>query len=168
MAALVDPADAGALARLRIAKLKAKHGVIERVGRDGRTAICRGMFKKETDLSMFRGMKVLCPVRLDHCLQTMRCVINIVRSDRLRHLFCCWYGYSMAAVIAHGVLMAFRSSVQVSTAAGEIGTIEGHFGKSGKFSVHFPAGLREDMSATPISLVFKKLMFSPDKRVMMQ
>jgi len=56
--ALVDPADAAALARLRVAKLKAKHGVIERVGRDGRTAICRGMFKKETDLSVFRGMKV--------------------------------------------------------------------------------------------------------------
>ena len=55
--ALVDAADAAALARLRVTKLKAKHGVVERVGRDGRTAICRGMFKKETDLSMFRGMK---------------------------------------------------------------------------------------------------------------
>ena len=55
--ALVDPADAAALARLRVAKLKAKRGVIERVGRDGRTAICRGMFKKETDLALFRGMK---------------------------------------------------------------------------------------------------------------
>ena len=58
MAALLDPADAAALARLRVAKLKAKHGVIERVGQDGRTAICRGMFKRETDLTAFRGMKV--------------------------------------------------------------------------------------------------------------
>ena len=58
MVALVDPADTAALARLRIAKLKAKHGAIERVGRDGRTAICRGMFKKETDLYVFRGMQV--------------------------------------------------------------------------------------------------------------
>ncbi len=56
--ALVDPADAAGLVRLRVTKLKAKHGVIERVGRDGRTTICRSMFKKETDLSVFRGMKV--------------------------------------------------------------------------------------------------------------
>ena len=79
IAALLDPADAAALARLRVAKLKAKHGVIERVSRDGRTAICRGMFKKETDLSAFRGMKVqcrFCTVRLaaTHVLINVPCI----------------------------------------------------------------------------------------------
>ncbi len=58
--------------------------------------------------------------------------------------------------------------LQVTTPAGEVGTIEGTFGKSGKFTVQFPDGLRGDASATPISLVFKKLIFSPDKRTMMQ
>ena len=58
LSALLDPGDKPALARLRIVKLKAKHGVIERLAADGCTAICRGMFKKETDMSLFVGMKV--------------------------------------------------------------------------------------------------------------
>jgi hypothetical protein len=56
----------------------------------------------------------------------------------------------------------------VTAASGEVGTIEGSFGKSGKFTVQFPDGLREAAAATPISLVFKKLIFSPSKRTMMQ
>ena len=58
LTALLDPADKTALARLRVFKLKAKHGAIERLAADGCTAICRGMFKKETDMSLFTGMKV--------------------------------------------------------------------------------------------------------------
>jgi hypothetical protein len=37
--------------------------VVERVARGGggRQAVCRGMFKKETDLSVFTGMQVTTP-----------------------------------------------------------------------------------------------------------
>ena len=58
LTALVDPVDKVALARLRVVKLKSKHGIIERLAGDGCTAICRGMFKKETDMSLFSEMKV--------------------------------------------------------------------------------------------------------------
>ena len=39
-------------------RMKRREGVIERLGKDGRTAVCRGMFKKETDISLFAGMQV--------------------------------------------------------------------------------------------------------------
>ena len=55
----------------------------------------------------------------------------------------------------------------MTAASGEVGVIEGGFGKSGKFTVQFPNGLQHDAATTPIRLVFKKLMFS-DKRTMMQ
>lgn len=58
LTALVDPADKKALPRLKVVKLKAKYGSIERIATDGCTAICKGMFKKETDMSLFAGMKV--------------------------------------------------------------------------------------------------------------
>ena len=44
---------------LRVYKSKAKHGTLERVEKDGQTAICKGLFKKETDLSPFVGMEVM-------------------------------------------------------------------------------------------------------------
>ena len=44
---------------LRIYKLKRRQGGIERVEADGCTAICRGMFQKETDLSLFTGERGL-------------------------------------------------------------------------------------------------------------
>jgi selenocysteine-specific elongation factor len=37
---------------------KTKEGSIERILPDGCTAICKGMFKKETDLSVFEGLQV--------------------------------------------------------------------------------------------------------------
>jgi selenocysteine-specific elongation factor len=37
---------------------KFKEGSIERILPDGCTAICKGMFKKETDLSVFEGLQV--------------------------------------------------------------------------------------------------------------
>ena len=43
---------------LRVYKPKAKHGTLERVEKDGQMTICKGLFKKETDLSPFVGMEV--------------------------------------------------------------------------------------------------------------
>lgn len=37
---------------------KTKVGVLDRLNADGHTAVCKGMFKKETDISLFVGMKV--------------------------------------------------------------------------------------------------------------
>lgn len=37
---------------------KRRLGIIERVNPDGLTAICKAMFKKETDITVFAGMKV--------------------------------------------------------------------------------------------------------------
>lgn len=54
----------------------------------------------------------------------------------------------------------------MTTAHGETGTIQGTFGKSGKFTVLFENGLKE--ASGPISLVFKKLLFAEDKRKMTQ
>jgi len=54
----LDVADRGALEGLRVYKCKERTGVVERVKDDGRSAVCREMFKKETDLSLFQGMTV--------------------------------------------------------------------------------------------------------------
>ncbi|GAB4820810.1 hypothetical protein N2152v2_007856 [Parachlorella kessleri] len=54
----LDPGNQSQLLSLRIFKPKQREGVIERVEGDGCTAICRGMFKKDTDLSKFTGMRV--------------------------------------------------------------------------------------------------------------
>ena len=59
--------------------------------------------------------------------------------------------------------------VQVITANGNIGTIEGSFGKSGKFKVQFPGGVSLPASgSTAIQLTFKKFIFDKDKRHMAQ
>lgn len=58
------PLGAGApgdLARLRVFKLKAREGAVERVEGDGCTAVCRGMFTRDSDLSRFLGMAVAGP-----------------------------------------------------------------------------------------------------------
>ena len=54
--------------------LHCRCGVVERVARGGggRQAVCRGMFKKETDLSVFTGMQVT-PLAGWHCLTRGRC-----------------------------------------------------------------------------------------------
>ena len=54
----VDSADPRALARLKVYKTKAREGVVDRVEKDGTTAVCKGLFKRETDLSPFVGMRV--------------------------------------------------------------------------------------------------------------
>lgn len=55
---LIDPTSPTALQQLKIYKLKQKQGSIDRVSPDGLSAVCKGMFKKETDISLFAGMKV--------------------------------------------------------------------------------------------------------------
>ena len=56
LAALFDgEASAGAL---RLFKRKLREGSVERWA-DERTAVCRGMFKKETDISLFEQMRVV-------------------------------------------------------------------------------------------------------------
>jgi len=57
---VVDDRDPGALQRLRVFKWKRREGSVERVEADGRTAICKGMFKKETNLALLQGMRVTC------------------------------------------------------------------------------------------------------------
>ena len=57
---LLDPNDATALQQIKIYKLKQKKGSIDRVTPDGLSAVCKGMFKKETNIGLFSGMKVWC------------------------------------------------------------------------------------------------------------
>jgi len=62
LVALVDaPERPGALARLRLLKLKARTGSVERVAPDGGSAVCKGMFKRDTDISRFVGLKARVP-----------------------------------------------------------------------------------------------------------
>lgn len=58
LAALLDPDSAPDLAALRVYKVKRRTGAIDRVTGDGHSAVCKGMFKKETDISLFSGMRV--------------------------------------------------------------------------------------------------------------
>ena len=55
---LLDPNDATAMQQIKIYKLKQKKGSIDRVTPDGLSAVCKGMFKKETNIGLFSGMKV--------------------------------------------------------------------------------------------------------------
>ncbi len=55
---------------------------------------------------------------------------------------------------------------QVVTAAGEVGVIQGAFGKSGKFKVDFPDGVQPPApGAGQLTLVFKKYVYDADKRM---
>jgi len=58
LAALMNPADPPQMRKLRIYKLKRRTGSIDRMNKDGLSAVCKGMFKKETDISVFVGLKV--------------------------------------------------------------------------------------------------------------
>ena len=55
---LLDDSNPAALQQLHLFRLKQKQGTIERVAADSHSAVCKGMFKKETDISLFSGMKV--------------------------------------------------------------------------------------------------------------
>lgn len=91
-----------AIKSLRVYKMKSREGSIERV-QDERTVIGKGMFKKESDLTAFIGMKV-------------------------------W------------------------TSKNDCGTIEGGFGKSGKYKVYFPNGITGEGDGK-LTLRFKKYIF---------
>ncbi|KAL0044347.1 hypothetical protein WJX82_001339 [Trebouxia sp. C0006] len=65
--------------------------------------------------------------------------------------------------------LSLFSGMQVTTANGDVGTIEGSFGKSGKFKVQFPKGVSIPASGSnTIQLTFKKFVFDKDKRHMAQ
>lgn len=55
---LIDSSVPADLAKLKIYKTKQKNGAIKRVDKDANGAVCQGLFKKETDLTPFVGMKV--------------------------------------------------------------------------------------------------------------
>ena len=59
-----------------------------------------------------------------------------------------------------------RWSMQVTTGRGEQGTIEGAFGKSGRFRVAFPDGLQQSGSPEErqLQLCFKKYIYDPGKQ----
>lgn len=107
--------DPGAVKRIKVFKMKQREGTVERV-QDANTVIGKGMFKKETDLTIFTGMKV-------------------------------W------------------------TNRGEVGTIEGGFGKSGKYKVYFPGGVApqgEGIESIKLFLRFKRYVFDKEGKKMIQ
>mmetsp|Transcript_26113 Transcript_26113/g.85801 ORF Transcript_26113/g.85801 Transcript_26113/m.85801 type:complete len:561 (+) Transcript_26113:30-1712(+) len=109
----MDAEDPAELAKLRVYKVKHREGTVERVEKDGRTAVGRGMFKKETDMSKFAGM-------------------------------------------------------QVVSANGEKGTVQGSFGKSGKFKMLFPDGIAaapEGSGGIKVTLNFKKYLYDTEKKM---
>ena len=53
-----DPTAAASLSQLKVYKLKSREGSIERIEPDGCTAVCKGMFGKDSDLTRFLGMKI--------------------------------------------------------------------------------------------------------------
>ena len=55
---LLDTADPKQLQQLRVFKLKQRRGLVERMSEDGTSAVCRSMFKKDTDISLFANLKV--------------------------------------------------------------------------------------------------------------
>ncbi|KAI8468590.1 MAG: SelEFm [Monoraphidium minutum] len=57
--AALDPSDASKLARLQVYKPKERAGAIDRIAPDGSYAICRGLFKKESDVEPFLGAAVV-------------------------------------------------------------------------------------------------------------
>lgn len=98
-----------ARATLKIYKNKGREGVVDRVV-DDREVIGRGLFKKETDLSLFTGLTV-------------------------------------------------------TTSQGARGTIEGGFGKSGKFRAVFRDGHKDAKVGDKIFLRFRRYMFDPAKKM---
>lgn len=99
IAVSIDTRDPGALKRLRVVKLKRREGTVERWS-DAHTAIGRGMFKKESDMTQFENLKV-------------------------------------------------------TTGAGDVGVLQGAFGKSGKYKVHFSSGVAEEARQDAASAVHK-------------
>lgn len=75
--------------------------------------------------------------------------------------------------LVHGIGACFCAlsgvMLQVTTQSGAIGTIEGSFGKSGKFKVAFPEGIAPAAPGqNSITLVFKRFIYDQNKRNMVQ
>lgn len=59
--------------------------------------------------------------------------------------------------------------MQVTQAGGGTGTIQGSFGKKGKFKVFFPGGVAlSDKESSVLTLSFKRYLFDENKRRMVQ
>ena len=67
-------------------------------------------------------------------------------------------------------MLVWCDTSQVVTAAdGKAGVIEGPFGKSGKFKVHFPSGVSASSAGSNnLHLTFKKFIFDKNRRHMAQ
>mmetsp|Transcript_25202 Transcript_25202/g.47625 ORF Transcript_25202/g.47625 Transcript_25202/m.47625 type:complete len:555 (-) Transcript_25202:120-1784(-) len=109
LAKRMDPKDLDAMSALRVYKMKSREGAIDRVS-DGYNAIGKGLFKKETDMTLFTGMKV-------------------------------------------------------TTAEGIKGTVQGSFGKSGKYKLNFPDGIPADSTHKKIFMHFKRYIFDKNKKM---
>jgi selenocysteine-specific elongation factor len=102
-----------AIKKIKAFKMKQREGTVERVV-DAHSVIGKGMFKKETDLSLFAGMRVV-------------------------------------------------------TDKGEVGAIDGGFGKSGKYKVYFSKGLStKDGETVRLYLRFKRYVFDTQAKKMVQ
>jgi selenocysteine-specific elongation factor len=44
---------------LDLTQVKERQGVIERIAADGCSAVCKGLFKKETDMAIFEGATIV-------------------------------------------------------------------------------------------------------------
>ena len=131
---------------------------MERVEADGCTAVCRGMFQRETDLVLFTGAAqgrqaggwggagLASPALLGKAAKT-----------------------TTTAPPPHPVSSAGMRVV--TSPGGQAGRIEGSFGKSGKFKVFFPGGAPVAAPGQPpprVLLHFKRFLFDADRRRMAQ
>ena len=67
---IVLPISSTMVQQLHIYKKKYREGIIERIEADGKTAICRGMFGKDSDLTKFLGLVVNGPAGQRGILQS--------------------------------------------------------------------------------------------------
>jgi len=114
---LLSPADASSKEKLhqqlKIFRYKMRSGSVDRVDNDPYVVIGKDLFKKETNLSLFEGMKI---------------------------------------------------SYSENNSIGEVGVLEGAFGKSGKFKVRFNNPQKVE-AGTPLYLHFKRYIFDPSKQM---
>lgn len=101
LAGLIETSDPQQMRKLRIFKVKRRTGSIDRVNKDGLSAVCKGMFKKETDISVFVGLKVVNPTNCRSTLSSGLCeplalqpwaALHVYQSHMCRQCFaltCC-------------------------------------------------------------------------------
>jgi selenocysteine-specific elongation factor len=135
LAASIDTRDSGALKRLRVVKLKRREGTVERC------VLCAwhgAIWWARWALTCF----ALRPSRWNDAYTAIGRGMFKKESD-----------------------MASFENLKVLTGAGDVGVLQGAFGKSGKYKVHFSAGVAEEARADPASpahklqLTFKRYVF---------